>query len=218
MFTRCHAARSAPRRPPLRRQALLVVAVLASATACGSRDVERDITLAEAQATAVGQIRDATAAVFPSGFTLRPLTALPLNCTDFNDQPTGRVQVGVTFWIDDVPASRNDAYFDALADWWARHGWTSTTDSRPDDMFANATSDDGYLMSLQASIDARLAIGVTTPCVPGDGPPARRRPPAPMPPASPQSIATTSEPTVIPPASRPERGRPAARTGEPRTA
>jgi hypothetical protein len=122
------------------------------------------ITLADAQATAINQIREAAAGAFPVGFTLEDLPPQPLNCTDSSGKPTGQVLLGVTFWVNDVPTAQNNALFDALKAWWAGHGWTLGTDSRPADMFINATRD-GYLMSLRASVNRRLAIGNSTPCV-----------------------------------------------------
>lgn len=192
MLSRCHAAERAHRRPRLLRQ-LFLAAALTSTAACGSSHMEPAATLADAQTTAAKLIRDAAAAVFPPGYTLQPLTPLPLNCTDFLDRPTGRTEVGVTFWINDVPTTHNDDYFDALHRWWIQHGWASTTDSRPTDMFTNAINGDGYLMSLTANVKARLALGATTPCLPTDGT-HPRAPPQPIPPASPRLTAATTTP------------------------
>ncbi|WP_143168587.1 hypothetical protein [Amycolatopsis australiensis] len=187
------------RRPPLYLRPLLLAVVLASATGCGG---DPTITLAEAQSAAAGQIRAAAAAVFPPGYTLQPLPPLPLNCTDFRDRATGRVQVGVTFWVDGVATTGNDAYFDAMHRWWDNHGWTSTANSRPGDMFTNAISGDGYLMSLRANAEAHLAIGATTPCLTGDGT-ARHLSPPPIPTASRQPTTAASDPRPMPGASPP---------------
>ncbi|MDS0140568.1 MULTISPECIES: hypothetical protein [unclassified Amycolatopsis] len=181
----------------------MLLAVLTGTTACGSSHGEPAGPLADAQATAVGKMRNATAAIFPPGFALQPLPSLPANCTDAADRPTGYVLVGVTFWVDGVPASQNNSYFDALHGWWVTHGWTPRVDLRPADMFANATSNDGYLMSLRANVGARLTIGATTPCLLANGtatPPTSAQL---IPPASPQPPAATSTPSPIPPASPP---------------
>ncbi|WP_254897544.1 hypothetical protein [Amycolatopsis sp. Hca4] len=127
------------------------------------------ITLAQAQAAATDQIREAATGAFPPGFSLEELPPQPLNCTDSADKPTGQVLLGVTFWINGLPTTQNNnTYFDALKTWWAGHGWTLSTDSRPADMFINATRD-GYLMSLRANINQRLATGNSTPCVGRNG-------------------------------------------------
>ncbi|HWD81409.1 MAG TPA: hypothetical protein VG497_21085 [Kribbella sp.] len=122
------------------------------------------ISLAEAQATAAAQIREAAAATFPAGFTLEELPLQPLNCTDSSGAPTGQVLIGITFWVNGIAAEQNNTYFDTLKAWWTSHGWTLSTDSRPQDKFMNATRD-GYLMSLRANINGRIAIGNSTPCV-----------------------------------------------------
>ncbi|WP_460443582.1 hypothetical protein [Amycolatopsis stemonae] len=196
--------------------------MLASTTACGSSHGGPALPLADARAAAVAQIRDAAAAVFPPGFTLQPLPSLPANCTDAVDRPTGYVLVGVTFWVDGIPTNRNNSYFDALYGWWVAHGWTPRLDSRPADMFTNATSNDGYLMSLRANVQARLAIGATTPCLPANGTPNPPTSAQPMPPASPQPNTATPTPSPIPPASPPPATTPhywpAARTEERRAA
>ncbi|MEU5259722.1 hypothetical protein [Amycolatopsis sp. NPDC021455] len=153
---------------------LLALAVLLAATAgCGdNHPMNLTITLAEAQTAATNQIREATAGAFPPGFTLEELPPQPLNCTDSAGKPTGQLLLGVTFWVNGLPTTQNNnAYFDALTAWWAGHGWTLSTDSRPADMFINATRD-GYLMSLRANINQRLAIGNSTPCVWRNGTPS----------------------------------------------
>ncbi|WP_410573617.1 hypothetical protein [Amycolatopsis sp. cmx-4-61] len=127
------------------------------------------LSLADAQTAAAAQIREAAAGTFPPGFTLEELPPQPLNCTDSADKPTGQVMVGISFWVNGIVAARNAGYFDALKAWWAAHGWAPGADSRPGDLFVNATRD-GYLMSLQASIENRLTIGNTTPCVRRTGP------------------------------------------------
>ncbi|WP_410644607.1 hypothetical protein [Amycolatopsis sp. lyj-346] len=107
------------------------------------------IPLTEAQAAATNQIRETAAGTFPPGFTLKELLPQPLNCTDSSGKPTGQLLLGVTFWVNGFPTTQNNnPYFDALKAWWTGLGWTLSTDSRPADMFINATRD-GYLMSLR---------------------------------------------------------------------
>ncbi|WP_410622850.1 hypothetical protein [Amycolatopsis sp. cmx-8-4] len=132
--------------------------------------MEPTTSLAQAQTSATDQVREAAAAVFPAGFTLEALPPQPLNCTDSSGKPTGQVQLGVGFWVNGIPAAQNGTYFDTLKAWWSSHGWVLDADNRPGDMFMNARRD-GYLMSLQANVDNRLAIGNTTPCVWRNGTP-----------------------------------------------
>ena len=146
------------------RFALLVVAVLVATVACGGDKVEPSISLADAQATASKDLREAAAAVFPPGFSLEEMPPQPLPCTGSSNRPDGRVLVGVSFWVNGIDNARNNSYFDALKNWWTAHGWAVATDSRPGDMFVNAGRD-GYLMSLQASVNGRLSLGNSTPCV-----------------------------------------------------
>ncbi|WP_410617383.1 hypothetical protein [Amycolatopsis sp. lyj-109] len=147
--------------------------LLATTAGCGdNQPMNPTITLTQAQTAATDQIREATTGAFPPGFTLEELTPQPLNCIDSAGKPTGQVLIGVTFWINGLPTTQNNnAYYDALKTWWASHGWTLSTDSRPADMFINATRD-GYLMSLRANINQRLAIGNSTPCVWRNGTPS----------------------------------------------
>ncbi|MEV7038368.1 hypothetical protein [Amycolatopsis sp. NPDC051061] len=151
--------------PTTLRWLLVLVVLLATTAGCGDdHPMEPSLSLAEAQQAAANQIREAAAGTFPPGFTLEELPPQPLNCTDSSGKPTGQVLLGVTFWVNDLPGTDNNAYFGALKAWWAGHGWTLSTDSRPEDMFINATRD-GYLMSLRANVNQRLAIGNSTPCV-----------------------------------------------------
>ncbi|WP_372672790.1 hypothetical protein [Amycolatopsis kentuckyensis] len=134
--------------------------------------MEPTITLAQAQQAVGDQIREAAAGTFPPGFTLEGLPPQPLNCTDSSGKPTGQVLLGVTYWVNNLPGNQDiNTYFDALRAWWKGHRWTLSTDSRPADMFINATRD-GYLMSLRANVNHRLAIGNSTPCVWRDGTPS----------------------------------------------
>lgn len=163
MTTATRGRREAPNRL---RWLLVLVVLLATTAGCGdNHPMDPTISLTEAQTAAANQIREAAAGTFPPGFTLEELPPQPLNCTDSSGNPTGQVLLGVTFWVNGLPTPQNNnAYFDALKAWWASHGWALSTDSRPADMFINATRD-GYLMSLSANINQRLAIGNSTPCV-----------------------------------------------------
>jgi hypothetical protein len=141
-----------------------VVAALLAVSIAGCSD-GRTISVAEAQRSAADQIRAAAAAVFPLGFTLEPLPPESLNCTTWTGGSTGQVMYGVIFWVNDIDSTKNNTYFDLLKAWWISHRWTLQDDSRPADPFMNATHSDGYLISLRANIDSRMAIGNTTPCV-----------------------------------------------------
>lgn len=149
---------------------ILVIAVAIAATACGGNSMEPTVSLADAQARLQKDIHDAATAVFPQGFTLEDQGPSPQNCTDSVGKTDGQVNMGMGFWVNGIERARNDEYFDALKNWWSTHGWSSKTDSRPKDMFINATRD-GYLMGLGSSVDGRLTIEGTTPCVWRNGTP-----------------------------------------------
>ncbi|MEV7043958.1 hypothetical protein [Amycolatopsis sp. NPDC051061] len=142
----------------------LMVAALLAACAAACSD-GHTISVADARESATGQLRAAAAAMFPPGFTLEPLPPQPLNCTTWTGSSTGQVMHGVIFWVNGVDSAMNNSYFDSLKAWWQSDRWTLQNDSRPADPFMNAIHPDGYLMSIRANVDKRVAIGNTTPCV-----------------------------------------------------
>lgn len=146
-------------------------ALLFTVSACGEQgDMEKTASLIEVQANADKMVKDAASAVFASGFHLTDQGPQPLQCNDSSDRPTGKVLTSVNYWVDGVDKAANAGYFDKLKTWFTTNGWHVEADKRPQDLFLNA-SQNGYLMSLEASSAGRLNIGASTPCVWRDGTP-----------------------------------------------
>lgn len=142
-----------------------MVGLLALVTAC---DAQPPTSFADAKATAAGNVHEAIAGALPSGTYLEEMPPQELNCTDSFGKSTGEVMASVIFWAHVIDASKNNEYFDKLRKWWSDHGWSLETDSRPKDMFMNATRN-GYLMSVQTGAGDRMTIGNTAPCTKGKG-------------------------------------------------
>jgi hypothetical protein len=155
------------------RLTLFLAAIITVVVACEGSSMEPSMSLTEAQASLHKEIKDAATASFPSGFTLEDRGPQPQKCTDSVGKPDGRENMGMLFWVNGADRANNNAYFDALKNWWTTHGWSPDTDSRPGDMFMNATRD-GYLMGLESTPDGRLTIEGTTPCVWPNGTPQPR--------------------------------------------
>ncbi|MBB4684760.1 hypothetical protein [Amycolatopsis jiangsuensis] len=132
--------------------------------------MESSLSFDQARTAALNEVHAAVAAVFPAGYKLADDFVPQLPCTDVSDRPTGQVHASVSFWVDSIDRTRNNAYFDALARWWTDNGWKLEVDDRPKDLFMNARRDD-YLMGMQATPEGRLNIGVDSPCAWPDGTP-----------------------------------------------
>ncbi|MFE0022643.1 hypothetical protein [Amycolatopsis sp. NPDC059021] len=138
--------------------------------ACGGNEMKATISVADGQANASKYTKDAAAETFPPGFSLEEKPSQSMPCTDVSDKTTGQIRADASFLVNGIDSAQNNSYFDKLKSWWASHGWTPVTDSRPGDMFINAARD-GYLMSLQASMQGKLFIGTNTPCLWRNGTP-----------------------------------------------
>jgi hypothetical protein len=144
---------------------LILVALLVVVASCGD---PRPESFTAAKATAIANVHEAVAGAFPSGTYLEEFPPQDLNCSDSSGKLTGEVMAGVAFAAKIIDPSKNNQVFDKLKEWWSGHNWELADDSRPKDMFMNATRN-GYLMSIRVGGDGRIVVGDTAPCVKGKG-------------------------------------------------
>ncbi|MGH3952295.1 MAG: hypothetical protein ACRDSE_24805 [Pseudonocardiaceae bacterium] len=109
----------------------------------------------------------------PDEPTLTLQNDLSAECVDPTDGgPRGRYEVGRTYWLDDLPAERNEDYVEALRSYWVSNGFRVLTDRRPDRLFISVeNNDDAFRMSIRSSVEGHLSIGASSPCVWPDGTP-----------------------------------------------
>lgn len=88
-------------------------------------------------------------------------------CLDPTDNgPRGRFEVGKTYWLDGLPAGRNEEYAEALHKHWVANGFRVLNDFRPDRIFISVeNNEDAFRMSVTESIEGDLSLGASSPCV-----------------------------------------------------
>lgn len=144
--------------------ASVVAAVLLAGACGGSDDVEPESPLDEEQAAerAEEHIAD-TVEVLPDSLELEQEgpDAVSAAC-----DPEPLVTVSKWYWLRGLPAEDNEQHVDALVEYWGDNGFTVVDDLRPDDVFVAVRNDeDGFEMSVQASVQEELSIGVSSPCI-----------------------------------------------------
>jgi hypothetical protein len=145
----------------------------AAPTSQESGDQMRTMTEQQAAERAQEHIDRAVAAL-PEQPTLTLQDESSTECLDPTDNgPRGRYEVGKTYWLDDLPATRNAEYVTALYDYWTTNGFQVLTDERSaDNMFVSVeNNDDSFRMSVKQSIEGDLSLGASSPCVWPDGVP-----------------------------------------------
>ena len=132
----------------------------------------RTLTEAEAYQRAEEHIQRAVASL-PEKPTLTLQDESSMECLDPTDNgPRGRYEVGKTYWLDDLQASRNSEYLSALHEHWVSNGFRVLTDSRPDRSFISVeNNDDAFRMSVKESTEGDLSLGASSPCIWPDGTP-----------------------------------------------
>lgn len=104
---------------------------------------------------------------------LPPLARLELHSADTIpcDDPSGhslhgRVTAGQSYWVRDLPKAGHPRYFDAMLDWWSKHGFFVLTDDRPGRNYVSVQNEqDGFRMALRETPDGGLLLGADSPCV-----------------------------------------------------
>ncbi|MEV0071581.1 hypothetical protein [Amycolatopsis sp. NPDC050768] len=152
---------------------LLLLAVfgvlLFTSISCGGAPMQTTQSAEQAQQSVLNFVHAAAAASFPAGYKLTELPLQPMPCTDNFDHETGQFSVGITYWVDGPDRAHNNDYYGKLVKWWSDNGWSVRADTWLNKHFVNASSKEGYLMSLTATttgnVLGRLSIGVSSPCV-----------------------------------------------------
>lgn len=133
-------------------------------------------TLTQQQAVARGEqhIADAVAALPVTPRLEQQSTGRPVPCDDPTDNgPLGRVTVGKTYWLRELPKERTSELFETMQYYWLSHDYRVLTDQR--DLRVPAlfveSNRDAFRMSLQANVQGDLTISATSPCVWPEGTP-----------------------------------------------
>src|SRR5699024_5038176 len=169
-------------------RALGMLGCLLLVTACGAHgspssmdtssnqgDNMQTLTLKQAAERADEHVKRAVAAL-PVEPSLRPLDVgnSPLECKDPTDNgPPGRYEVGTTYWLEDIPKSRNTEFINILYRHWTHNNYRILADDRSrDDKFISVEhNEDAFRMSVQLSDQGDLSLGASSPCVWPDGTP-----------------------------------------------
>jgi hypothetical protein len=135
-----------------------------------------DPTLNEQQATdRVQQHIDDTVAVIQPPPRLEPQSLVDSQQCDLpsDNGPLGRIEVGRTYWLRDIPVERNSDVFAAVERYWTNNGWVILSDdTNPAAPFLSVENrQDAFRMSLSSSIDGQLSIGASSPCIWPNGTP-----------------------------------------------
>ncbi|MFE1165761.1 hypothetical protein [Nocardiopsis sp. NPDC058789] len=135
--------------------------------------MEETITEDEAAAKVDQHIANAVAAL-PETVELEPLGPVAFaSCDDPTDGgPRGRVTVSLDQWLNGLPVEENEQNAELLYQYWTANGYRVLRDERPDKLsIAVENEEDGFLMSLRASIQGDLSLGASSPCVWPEGTP-----------------------------------------------
>ncbi len=161
-------------------RAVLLAAVITVLAGCGvvtisGKDDMRTLSPPQAMGRVEEHIADAVAAlpVQPRLEEQSRVEGLP--CDDpTDDGPLGRVTVGKTYWLRQVPKERNTEVFEAIHSYWLSHDYRVLHDWR-DRTAAPAlfveSNRDAFRMSLQSSLKGNLTLSATSPCVWPNGTP-----------------------------------------------
>ncbi|WP_446225657.1 hypothetical protein ACTWPB_11625 [Nocardia sp. IBHARD005] len=161
------------------KSALLILAALIAATACGSSGGGKvevsPFTAAQAQqrihenlsAALTGLPLSLNLSKNPENSALasfgreRPVSA---PCWDASTQSSGPYNLSSSYWVTGVPKGENRKYFDAMLDAWEKQGWPVERESR---FAANTTLLEGFGLQLQdaGKGDGSLSVTGYSPCV-----------------------------------------------------
>ncbi|MFE1099907.1 hypothetical protein ACFW4K_05255 [Nocardiopsis alba] len=110
----------------------------------------------------------------PDNVELEPLGPIAFaSCDDPTDGGTkGRITVSQRQWLTGLPKEDNEQNVDLFHDCWVSNGYRVIHDLRPDELFVTVESEtDAFNVSVQASDEGDLSIGVSSPCVWPEGTP-----------------------------------------------
>lgn len=99
------------------------------------------------------------------GGSLAVDNAKDVGCKDAFGKPEPLVRAEADFPVHGIDPGRYNELFDAAKSYWKENDWDVGADERPNDLFINATSPDGYLLSLEANKKGMLTISGSSPCV-----------------------------------------------------
>ncbi|MDV6011830.1 hypothetical protein F8178_04950 [Haloechinothrix sp. LS1_15] len=141
-------------------------------SACtGDPAMEPTITEEQARDRAEQHLHDAIAAL-PDQPSLRQLSDYSDACTDPTDGgPQGRYQVGMTYWLDDLPKEKNREYLDVLYAHWEANNYRIRGDRRDRGSIYVEHNDDAFRMSIRTSDEGDLSLGASSPCIWPEGTP-----------------------------------------------
>lgn len=156
---------------------LITVAVALLAGSCGivpsGKGYMNTITKEQASQRVDDYLAQMVAVLLPPP-RLELASAISGLCKDPDDNgPQGRVDVGRTYWLRDIPRDRNRAFFDTLRRYWADRGYRVLGDqSGPSPFVSVENPQDGFRMGIQESSQGDLSLGASSPCVWPNGTPA----------------------------------------------
>lgn len=144
-----------------------------SAMSSGEESNMRTLTKEQASQRIDEHIKSAIAAL-PVKPSLSSLGGTSMECEDPTDHgPRGRYEISETYWLNDIPKSRNREFVDTLYRHWEHNNYRIRDDERAeDDKYVSVEhNDDGFRMSIAQNDDGDLSLGASSPCVWPDGVP-----------------------------------------------
>lgn len=156
---------------------LSILGVVAGCGIMGDVGMKNTITEAEAYRRAEDYVHQAMAALPVQARLEVQQSTSSMSCDDPSDHgPLGRVTVDNAYWVRGLPVESNPHYFDAIADWWATHGFIMLTDERAKGYIWAEKKDDGFRMAFFDNYKGELVITAASPCVWPNGTPAPEGP------------------------------------------